>query len=113
MLIGVSLAFVFGKPPTYRPARREILQLLVDVAESNASMERWELFLSLPIGHDPELDNVRQECLSILDDSNVGMLKHEGINGAILDKEGMQQLREITARLNRLIETEEASKRLF
>lgn len=113
VLIGVSLAFVFGKPPTYRPARSEILQLLVDVSESNASMERWELFLSLPIAHDPPLDQIRQECLDILDDSNIGMLKHEGINGAILDKEGMLKLREISARLHQLIKADEGSKRLF
>lgn len=110
VLLGVALAFVFGKPPTYRPVRRDILQLFVDVMEKRDALSRWDMFLSIPITHDVELEQIRLNCLSIANGTDDFMSK--GIDGAILNKEGMMQLRVIAARLNKLIEAEPDS-RLF
>jgi len=110
VLLGVALAFVFGKPPTYRPARRDILQLFVDVMEKKDALSRWDMFLSIPITHDAELEQIRLSCLSIV--NGIDDFTSKGIDGAILNKEGRVQLRVIAARLNKLIEAEPDS-RLF
>ncbi|WP_067866613.1 hypothetical protein [Neptuniibacter marinus] len=108
VLLGVALALAFGKAPTYRPSRQEILSLLVDVMEKSASTERWEMFLSLPINHDPELENIRKECLLLVFNGE-GELT-EGINGALLNKATMAELRAIAARLNGMVKAEPISK---
>lgn len=110
VLIGVALAFAFGKSPAYRPSRPEILKLLTDVMEENASVERWELFLSLPISNDSDLENIRQRCLVIAFGDEELPAAGEGINGAILDRRGLARLREVAASLEKLIDEEPASK---
>lgn len=110
VLLGVALALAFGQAPTYRPSRESVLALLVDVMEKKSSVERWEMFLSLPINHDPELEQIRQQCL-VLASGWEGELK-EGINGALLNKATMEELRVISARLHHLIKAAPTS-RLF
>ncbi|MCP4597285.1 hypothetical protein [Neptuniibacter sp.] len=110
VLIGVALAFAFGKTPAYRPSRTDILQLLGDVINKNASVERWELFLSLPISNDPALENIRQRCLVIAFGDDQTPAAGEGINGAILDKRGQARLREVMMSLETLIAEEPGSK---
>jgi len=110
VLIGVALAFAFGKTPAYRPSRTDILQLLDDVINKNASVERWELFLSLPISNDPALENIRQRCLVVAFGDDQTPAAGEGINGAILDKRGQARLREVKISLEALIAEEPGSK---
>jgi hypothetical protein len=110
VLLGVALALAFGKAPTYRPSRDEVLQLLVDVMETNVTVERWEMFLSLPISHDPELESVRCQCLELVGADKGHLLMTEGLDGALLNKERMEKLRVIASSLNKVIQAEPSSK---
>ena len=112
ILLGVALALTLGRPPSYRPSRSEILALLVSVMEKRASIAEWEMFLSLPINHDPALENIRQQCLLLIEGNGDQPPAGEGLDGAILDKGGMERLRAIAAGLHRLLESEPGS-RLF
>lgn len=110
ILSAVAIAFALGRPPTYRPSRKEIAQLLLDVIEKKASTERWEMFLSLPINHDPELEEIREQCLIIAyGDENSGP-SGEGIDGGIFDRRGNSRVQEVLNRLTRLIKAEPVSK---
>ncbi|WP_286240086.1 hypothetical protein [Neptuniibacter halophilus] len=109
VLAGVAVAFALGKPPAYRPERQQIMQLLLDVENKQASTERWELFLSLPIGHDPELEQIRRQCLVIAYGDGDQPAAREGINGALFDQAGMLRLRPVMLQLKKLIDQEPSS----
>ncbi len=110
VLLGVALAFAFGKTPAYRPSRTEIRKLLDNVINKKASIERWELFLSLPISNDLALEGIRQRCLVIAFGDDQTPAAGEGINGAILDKRGQARLREVIVSLDKLVLEEPSSK---
>lgn len=109
-LLGVALAFALGKPPAYRPSREDIFKLLVDVQNNHVTVEAWEMFLSLPISHDPELEAIRRQCLVLVYGESEHQHCGSGINGELLDREGMQGIREITVQLKHLIDQQPASK---
>lgn len=110
ILVAVALAFALGRPPTYRPSRTEIMKLLVDLMDQKLELVRWEMFLSLPIHHDPELEKIRSDCLLVAFGDELAPAAKEGINGAIYDKEGLARIRVIAAKLNKLIQSEPGSK---
>lgn len=110
VLLIVALALVFGRSPTYRPSRASVLALLQRVVERQARIEEWELFLSLPVNHDPDLEAIRQQCLIITHGDDSCAPAGEGLNGAIFDHRGMLRLLEVIKRLRQLIEAEPASK---
>ncbi|WP_415883352.1 hypothetical protein ACMXYX_02155 [Neptuniibacter sp. QD72_48] len=110
VLVGVALAFALGKPPTYRPSRAEIMALLVDLMEKRLEVARWEMFLSLPILHDPELENIRKGCLVVAFGDNEHPPAGEGLSGAIYDRDGIQRIRVIAVKLDHLIKSEPSSK---
>ena len=110
VLLFLALALFFGKPPTYRPNRTEILSLLDEVLLDNPVHDAWQLFLSLPINHDPDLDEIRLACVLI--DEGVDGLSGatEGISGGLYGKEGLEQIKVVRDRLERLIDDEPVSK---
>ncbi|WP_415890147.1 hypothetical protein ACMXYV_02150 [Neptuniibacter sp. SY11_33] len=110
VLVGVALAFALGKPPTYRPSRAEVMTILVDLMEKRLEVARWEMFLSLPILHDPELEEIRKDCLIVafggIDKPPAG----EGLSGAIYDRDGLKRIRVLAVKLDHLIKSEPTSK---
>lgn len=110
ILSAVAIALALGRPPTYRPSRKEIAQLLLDVIEKKASTERWEMFLSLPINHDPELEEIREQCLIIAYGDENSRPSGEGIDGGIFDRRGNLRIQEVLTRLTILIKAEPVSK---
>lgn len=110
VLLAVALSLVLGKPPTYRPTRPQIMKLLTDVLERKASVERWEMFLSLPVSHDPELEQVRQQCLVIAYGGEGIPAAQDGMNGAIFDRRGLARLNEVAQKLKKIIDAEPVSK---
>lgn len=110
ILLLLAVALYFGKSPTYRPKRADILVLLHDVISGKASHDSWLLFLSLPINHDPELDEIRQLCLSVDEGADDQPAANEGLSGAIYDAEGLKRIAEIEKLLKVLIAKEPASK---
>ena len=110
VLLAVALAFALGRPPTYRPSRKEILRLLMDVIDKRASIERWEMFLSLPINHDPELEKVREQCLLIAYGDEGLKPAGEGLDGGNFDRRGIARIKEVSNGLEGLIKSEPASK---
>lgn len=63
VILGVTLALVFGKAPVYRPTRDSVQALMTQVLEGEASDQQWQFFLDMPIRHDPELEQLRLECV--------------------------------------------------
>ncbi len=110
MTVGLCLALLYGKAPTYRPNRQEILNLLEAVITQRASVDQWTLFLALPITHDPDLESIRVSCIELDEGSHSASAAQQGLNGAIYDRAGRERLQEIFLRLQKLIETEPVSR---
>lgn len=110
ILLFLAVALFFGKPPTYRPQRTDILSLLDEVISEKPVHDAWQLFLSLPINHDPDLEEVRQACLLVDEGADGVSGATEGISGGLYGKDGLEQIRAVRERLNRLIEDEPVSK---
>jgi len=110
VLFAVAIAFALGRPPAYRPARADIAKLLLDVIDNRATIERWEMFLSLPINHDPELEEIREQCLLIAQGNEYSPPSGEGLEGAIFDRRGMARIKEVANKLEVLIKSEGVSR---
>ncbi|WP_027856876.1 hypothetical protein [Marinobacterium jannaschii] len=110
VLVGLALALAFGRPPTYRPGRKETLQLIREVIAGEASEEAWQLFLSLPILHDPVLETFREQCLEIDEGTEDKAPCGAGLNGYIYGQEGRERLGLLADELDAVIAKEPVVK---
>ncbi len=106
VLIGLVLALAFGRPPAYRPSRRDVLALLQDVANGRAREDQWYLFLSLPVTHDPVLEGFRQRCLLIDEGDEKRPPSGPGIDDNIYCKEGRARIASLAKELAAIIQRE-------
>lgn len=70
VMLGLILALVFGRTPSYRPTQEDVLELLSQAKSREVDTVRWYLFLGVPITHDERLEALRLECLDIDDKSS-------------------------------------------
>ncbi|GGO86521.1 hypothetical protein GCM10011348_37530 [Marinobacterium nitratireducens] len=101
-----AAALHFGRSPTYRPSRQEVLALLQGVLEGSTTRERWDLFIGLPMHHDPELEAIRLRCLTLQEGDDDEAAAGEGLDGYLFDRDGRERMAAILADLRQLIERE-------
>lgn len=99
----MAVALHFGRSPTYRPSRPEILELLQGVLDGVTSRQRWELFIGLPIIHDSELEQIRRRCLILQEGDDDEPAAGEGLDGYLFDRAGRARLTRIVEDLRTLI----------
>ncbi|WP_370278922.1 hypothetical protein [Pontibacterium sp.] len=104
IVTGLAVALVFGRSPTYRPSRKDILELLQGVARDTAQPERWQLFLGMPILHDPELEKIRQLCVGVDEGDEDHAPAASGM--IIYDRKGRERIGRIAEQLAILIAKE-------
>ncbi len=102
----MALALHFGRSPMYRPSRPEVLELLQGVVEGSTSRERWDLFIGLPMHHDPELEAIRRRCLALQEGDDDEYAAGEGLDGYLFDRDGRERMARIVADLRHLIDRE-------
>jgi len=110
VLVGVVLALAFGRAPTYRPERKDTLRLVREVVAGTATEEAWNLFLSLPVLHDPLLEQLREDCVEIDEGSEDKAPCSAGLNGYIYGQEGRERLAELADRLEAAIAKEPVTR---
>lgn len=101
-----AAALHFGRSPTYRPSRQEVLALLQGVLDGSTSRQRWDLFIGLPMHHDPELEEIRRRCLMLQEGDDDEAAAGEGLDGYLFDRAGRQRLGRIVDDLRTLIAKE-------
>mgnify|MGYP001029092113 CR=1 FL=1 len=104
VVTGLAVAMVFGRTPTYRPSRKDILTLLEEVAGNTARPEAWQLFLSMPVLHDPELEKIRQLCVAVDEGDETHPPAASGM--IIYDRAGRERIGKIAEQLAVLIAKE-------
>lgn len=104
ILVGVVVALLLGRSPTYRPSRQEVLELLRAVQNDEAEEERWYLFLGMPVLHDPELEQIRQHCIAVDEGDENCTASPSGLK--IYAKEGRERIGKFADKLEVLIAKE-------
>lgn len=62
LVVIVLAVFMRFGVPAYRVERSNVIKLLEMVQAREATDSDWEVFISVPIRHDDELEQVRQQC---------------------------------------------------
>jgi hypothetical protein len=99
-----------GRAPTYRPSREQVLALLQGVLDKRTSAEQWDLFVSLPIRHDPELDRVRRRCLALSEGDEDHSPVSSGLGGYLFCRDGRERIADIIEELRQVIASEPAQR---
>ena len=62
LILVALLVFRYVGLPVYRIEAINIKRLLKSVLDETASEADWDVFIGMPIRHDPQLDDIRVEC---------------------------------------------------
>lgn len=108
IITGLAVSLVFGRTPTYRPSRQDILALLQGVASNEANEDAWQLFLGMPILHDPDLEIIRQQCLVVDEGDDDTPPAASGLH--IYGRDGRERIGKIAENLVILIAKEPSYK---
>ena len=103
LLALLVIGLMFGRSPAYRPTRDEVLELMRGLLEERTREEAWELFVGMPIVHDPELEHIRQLCVYIHEGDEKTPPARGGLGGYIYDKAGRARIAEVLKELEQLI----------
>src|SRR5690625_4943879 len=91
----VSGTFLCVRAPAYRMGRSNVIELLQMTGDGRASEHDWSVFVSIPLRHDPYLEEIRQRCMDIEERTYMGKRR----SGALFSESGLEELREILAEL--------------
>lgn len=100
LLSVLGFALVLGllfwaRTPRYRIERSNVIALLELVLKGEATENDWRVFASVPLGHDPELDRVRNRCLDIEEREYLGARPP----GFLFREQGLEELQELLDQL--------------
>ncbi|MBR9828626.1 MAG: hypothetical protein GYB41_08295 [Oceanospirillales bacterium] len=103
---GLVLALAFGRAPTWRPDRRKVLDMMQRLQAGEARREEWEMFVGLPLLHDPELEAIRRRCVEIHEGDETHPPAADGLAPYLYDRAARQRLVAVQADLEQLIRDE-------
>ncbi|MCA0901564.1 hypothetical protein [Microbulbifer agarilyticus] len=81
------------RTPRFRMERAQFQQGLEDVIAGQADDNEWRVLTGYPMRHDPPLERLRLECLSIEEDEYTGKMPY------LFSDEGIRRLRDVRERL--------------
>ena len=90
------MVFRYVGLPVYRVEAINIKILLESVLAETATIADWDVFVGIPIRHNPELDKIRQQCAML---AASALSERHGL--AIFNSRGREQLMQILDGLNR------------
>ena len=106
LLLLLVASMLFGRTPTYRPDKKSAYLLIAALCDGKSDDERWLLFISIPIVHDPDLEKIRALCyeLELQAENNSEVCFGAGIFR--YNSVGMEYLEQIREKLKALIDNE-------
>lgn len=102
--LGLIVALSYGKAPTYRPEREQVVVLLESLLDGTASQSHWDLFIGMPIQHDEALEAVRVKCVTLHEGLDGSDPAREGIDGFIYDRAGRAKIETILVDFRKVID---------
>lgn len=93
LVVGAVLAvLVRVRTPRYRLDRDNVLTLLDMVLEGRATENDWNVFVGIPIRHDPELEALRLRCLEIERREFIGRGQGPSPGRHLFSREGLRRI---------------------
>lgn len=108
---GTALALAYGRAPVWRPDRRKVLEMMRRVQAGEARRDEWEMFIGLPVLHDPELENIRHLCREIHEGDETHPPATDGLAPYLYDRAARKRLAEVQMILEQLIRDEPSYRR--
>lgn len=94
LVVGVALwGFVKLGTPVYRLERVNLIALLELVQAGRATPNDWDVFMAVPIRHNPELAEIQERCAEIAEREYLGHEKR------LFTDQGLEELEEVLADL--------------
>lgn len=93
----VLLVFIKLGPPVYLLEKQNVVKFLTLVVEGRATENDWEVFVGVPIRHNPILENIRIRCCEISETEYLG-----GGRKFLLTEKGIADVKQL---LDNLMET--------
>jgi hypothetical protein len=98
LILVALLIFRYVGLPVYRIEAINIKRLLESVLDETATESDWDVFIGMPIHHDPKLDDIRIQCAML---ALTEMSLRQGL--VIFSDRGRVQIKEHLQILNRQI----------
>ncbi len=98
LILLALLIFRYVGLPVYRIEAINIKRLLESVLNETATEAGWDIFIGMPIHHNPELDDIRVQCAML---ALTEMSLRQGL--VIFSDHGRAQIEELLNMLNRQI----------
>ncbi|MFI2813243.1 MULTISPECIES: hypothetical protein [Microbulbifer] len=86
-------ALMHMRTPRFRMEREQFVQGLEDVITGQADDNEWRVLTGYPMRHDPELEEVRLQCLEIEEKEYTGQMPY------LFTEAGLDRLREVREQL--------------
>lgn len=81
------------RTPRYRVRRENIVALFERVLDGTATANDWNIFVSIPIRYDPELEAVRRRCMIIEEQHFIGNTSGQRRGRYLFTEQGLEKLR--------------------
>ena len=94
--------FQYIRPPVYRVEAINIKRLLESALNGQATATDWDIFLSMPIRQDPELDQIRLKCAML---ASTEFSERQG--QLVFSEAAKQEVTEFLRQLNKKIQVSE------
>lgn len=62
VLLVIFLGLIYFKPPVYRLTEKNLVSLFELALSGDATESDWDIFISVPIRYDDDLENIRLVC---------------------------------------------------
>jgi hypothetical protein len=99
IITGVAIILSQVRTPSYRLQRKNVITLLKMVLNGTASENDWNVFVSIPIRYDPELERVRLQCLGIEQREFLGNSGGSETKRYLFTNQGLQEINSILSAL--------------
>lgn len=98
LVAGTLWVFIKMGSPVYRVEKINIIRLLELVIAGRATSKDWDVFIGVPIRHNPELDAIRKRCERIADRELLG-----GDGEHLFTRQGIAELRAVLEELKNTV----------
>ena len=104
IILMALLVFHYIRPPVYRVEAINVKCLLASVLNGTATTADWDVFLSMPIRQDPELDQIRHKCAML---ATSEMSERQGL--IVFTEIGRMEISSLLEQLNQKIQASDSS----
>jgi hypothetical protein len=99
LLVTLGLAIVISRKSFKRVDEFYFVDCLRRCTEGQITSNEWLVFLSLPIKHDPWLEELKMELLEINEEYGVRTVATGHLPAFLMDERGLQQVKSVLDRV--------------